>query len=159
MIPECMRELVGMRDRQAAAIKLGQAFLAGTAEAREAVVRGWPFDQDWDYPSPWRLACVRGEVSSPQERLVALLVLNGLENKENPREQLSVFCIAYHSCKLVGLDPEAVFVVVADVLSPAAAEQLTAFLAREPADKALEAFFLEERPVEGGETEIRPVDQ
>lgn len=156
MKPAWLDALIEMPDRLAASIELGMAFVSAAAAERAAVCVGWGFGVDWEYPSPWRLACTKGEQGSPHERIVATLVLNGLENRSDSREEVLLFCVAYNACALAGLDADALLSTVARSLPDRAALALRDFVRRSPRDKALEAFLLVKKPNADGEIEIRP---
>ncbi len=156
MKPAWLDPLIEMPDRLAASIELGLAFVSASAADRAAVFAGWGFGADWEYPSPWRLACTTGEQGSPHERIVATLVLNGLENRSDSREEVLLFCVAYNACALAGLDADALLSTVARSLPDRAARALRDFVGRSPRDKALEAFLLVKKPNADGEMEIRP---
>jgi hypothetical protein len=154
--PAWLDPLIKMSDRLAASIELGSAFVSASPTDRAAVAAGWGFGVDWEYPSPWRLACTKGEQGSPQQRIVATLVLNGLESRNDSREELLVFCVAYNAGALAGLDADALLSTVARSLPDRAARALRDFVGRSPRDKALEAFLLVKQPNAHGEIEIRP---
>jgi hypothetical protein len=154
--PAWMDSLVRMPDRLAASIALGAAFAAASPAERADVCAGWNFGVDWEFPSPWRLACVTGESGSPQERIVASLILNALGNSSDSREEILLYGVPYNACALAGLDGDALLLRVAATLPGRAAKSLRAFVARAPKDKALGAFRLVTSAVSLGEVEIRP---
>jgi len=154
MEPAWLKTLMEMPDRTAASVELGVTFLAASREDRERIRQGWNFGTEWEYPTPWRLACINGEPGSPYQRIIASLVLDGLESHEEVRDRIVSYSVAWHSCLLAGLDARATFSAVAEVLPIAAATQLLAFANREPADQSMEAFGLVKRPTLDGEVEI-----
>jgi len=142
MEPAWLKALIEMADRAAASVELGVAFLAASQEDRDRIRLGWNFGTEWQYPTPWRLACTTGELGSPYQRIVASLVLAGLEGREDVPEQIVSHSVAWHSCLLAGLDARATFSAVAAALPIAAATQLSGFANRQAADQAMEAFGL-----------------
>ena len=156
MNPSWIAALIAMPDREEASIAFGNAFIAAPAAERAAVHAAWPFGVEWTWPSPWRLACTRGERGTPHERILASLVLIALDSREDYRENILMHATVYNSCRLAGLDADAIFSMVAAVLPGPAAASLEEFVAREPQDKAMGAFALETRLSVDGEVEIRP---
>jgi len=149
-----IKPLLDMVDRTAASVGFGTAFIKASEEDRSRIRRGWNFGAEWKYPTPSRLACVKGEVGSPHERIVASLVLDGLESSEDVRDQTISYCVAWHSCLLAGLSPQAIFFSVATAMLEPIAGQLKEFAARTAADQAMEAFGLVKRSTVDGEVEI-----
>lgn len=155
MNPNSIVQLVSMEDRLAASVKLGSVWISSTDEERAKIIQGWPHDVEWPYPSPWRLACTREETGQPRDRIVASLVLNGIESTEEARDQAFFHCVAYHGCLLSSLDPNELFTSVARTLPRSPADALHCFLKRSPEDQALDAFLLEKHVDRLGETELR----
>ncbi len=154
MTPSWMAALLAMQDRESASIALGGAFLAAPPAERTAVRAGWPFGAEWPWPSQWRLACTRGERGTPHERIVASLVLMVLEAPLDEREGVLMLAVVYHGSLLAGLDPDAIFSMVAAAAPAPAAAALKAFVARSAPDKAMAAFALEVRTNADGEQEL-----
>ena len=149
-----LRELLDEKDREFAVATLGKAFLRASPSERQMVAEGWDFGNDWPYPSPERLACVRGERFSPRDRIVASLVLDFLEGACGPREHLIALSATSRSCELAALSPEAVFETVAAALPVDEAEDLRAFCRRPVEDRHPRAFDLHESRNLDGEVEI-----
>lgn len=138
-----------MPDRVAASLAFASAFMSATAEDRATIVWKWNFGVEWAYPSPWRLACTKGEQGSPEQRIVASLVLTGLDTREDSREEIVSLGTAYNACVLAGLDPDAIFLRVAAALPERAASSLRNFAARLPEEKSLKAFLMALKTVDG----------
>lgn len=151
-----IRKLKEEANRQSAAAALGPAFLMATAKERMAVVKGWDFGVEWPYPAPARLACRKGEDTSPRDRIISSLVLDSLEGVVGTREYLIALSATYRSCELAGLSPAEVFASVAEALTPTDAEALRTFIRRRPEERALSAFGLVERVNPDGEVEVHP---
>ena len=153
MNPSWMAALLTMQDRESASIALGGAFLAAPLAERAAVQAVWPFGVEWIWPSQWRLACTKGERGTPRERIVASLVLMVLEAPLDEREGVLMLAVVYHGSLLAGLDPDAIFSMVA-AAAPTAAAALNGFAARSAPDKAMAAFGLDVRTNADGEQEL-----
>lgn len=149
--------LAAMADRMGASLKFGAAWIASSSEQRAEVISKWPHGAEWEYPSPWRLACRMGEQGEPRERIIAALVLSAVESKEDPRDDIIAHCVVYHSCLIAGLDPDEIFSLVASTLPLSTATRLRVFLRRSAEDRALSSFFLEQRVDQNGEVELRRV--
>jgi hypothetical protein len=154
--PTWVEPLTELRDRAAAGRALAARFVAAPPGERAWIASRWPMGVVWEYPTPWRLACVRGEMGSPRERIVTSLVLNALDRREASREETLLLCVAYNAAGLAGMDADALFSEVAMALLPEAAHELRTFAARPPDDKTLSAFDLDAVGVPGGDVEIRP---
>ena len=142
-------------DRLAGTIEFANAFVQAPADERAAAVQGWDFGVKWPYPSVARLARRSGEPASPEQRIIAALVLSALENREDARDQTIFLSNAYRSAELAGLDADQLFARVADALPEALGAPLQQFRRRDPADRALRAFGLQEVRTADGEIEIR----
>lgn len=157
MQPSFIAALTTEPDRQQASVALGAQFLQASPAERQAVIDGWSFGVSWPYPDPARLACRKGEASTPLERIEASLVLDALERAwRSPREYLVALAVTHRAAELANLDPVDVFQRVASALPREAAEPLLAFIRRAPADRSPQAFLLEERTNADGEVEVQP---
>jgi hypothetical protein len=154
MEPSWIEPLISMKDRQAAAVALGRAYLAASDIERQAVIAGWDFGVGWDYPAPTRLACRANETSSPRDRIIACLVLNSLVMDMSSRDAIVALCQVYHSCRLAGLDADAIFFEVAKAVPAEAARALVSFAKRREENKVLEKFLGFLVPTVDGETEV-----
>jgi hypothetical protein len=154
MEPSWIEPLISMKDRQAAVVALGRAYLAASDIERQAVIAGWDFGVGWDYPTPTRLACRVNETSSPRDRIIASLVLDSLQTDMSSREAIVALCHTYHSCRLAGLDADAIFFEVAKALPADAARALVSFANRREENKALEKFAGFRVRTADGETEV-----
>jgi hypothetical protein len=155
--PPWIEPLTKMTDRLAASLALGSAWIKASEADCLAVGMGWNYGVQWEYPSPWRLACTKGERGTPYDRIVATMVLAALDRHGDSREELILYSLAYNACLLAHLDGDAVLATVSAKLPGPAAASLCAFLARVPEDKALSAFGLTTVLSADAETEIRPM--
>lgn len=152
--PPFMAPLIALPDREAATIAFAQAFFTASPQERALVLERWGYGAQWPYASAARLGCRKGERFSPEQRIPANMLLNGIENREAARDQLIVCCLYHHSCLHAGMDPRATFARVAAVLPEPAAQRLLGFERRAPDDQRLEEFGLEARRDANGEVEI-----
>jgi len=83
-------------------------------------------------------------------------VLNALEDRTAAREETILHCVAYNSCKIAGIAPDALLLEVAETLPADKGTSLKAFVARDAQDQSLESFLLETKLSPDGELEIRP---
>ena len=105
-----------------------------------------------------RLACRKNERYSCNERLLAILVYDAIENlkKEEFREKLVGWAHVYQSCLAAGIVPEELFRRAASVSSPRMAQMMMDFINRPEEDKSMKAFELISRTNSDGETKIKP---
>ncbi len=151
-------EIIKLTDREDAYFQLVMLFLQGPDQVREQIRLRWDFGVEWIYPNQRRLACSKNEKRSSQERIMASLVYDAIEDlqQEDPKEKLIALTVIYHSCIAAGLDPEKEFERVASISTTKTANFLMDFIKRNPEDKSLDAFMIVSEQNSEGETEIFP---
>jgi len=155
---EQLEEILKLVDRQDAYQRLVALFLQGPEEARDLIRAKWDFGLKWIYPNPQMLACRKNERYSCDERALAILIYDAIENakKEDIREKLVGWALVYHSCLAAGIVPEELFKRAASVSSPGMAQMMTDFINRPKEYKSMKAFDLISRTNSDGETEFKP---
>jgi hypothetical protein len=155
---EQLEGILKLVDGQDAYHRLVALFLQGPEEARDLIRAKWDFGYKWVYPNMQRLACRKNERYSCEERLLAALIYDAIENlkKEELREKLVGWANIYHCCLAAGMVPEKLFRRAASVSSQSMAELMTAFINRPKEAKSMKAFELISRTNSDGETEIKP---
>jgi hypothetical protein len=147
-----------LADRQDAYQRLVALFLQGPEEARDLIRAKWDFGFKWVLPNMQRLACRKNERYSCDERLLAALVYDAIENGKNEefREKLVGWANVYHCCLAAEIVPEELFSRAASVSSPRTAQLMMDFINRPEEAKSMKAFDLISRTNSDGETEIKP---
>jgi hypothetical protein len=157
---EELEEILKLIDRQDAYERLVAIFLQGPEEVRDLIRTKWDFGFKWVYPNMQRLACQKNERYSCDERLLAILVYDAIENMkmkiEDWRDKLVAWAVVYHSCLVAGIVPEELFRRAASVSSPSMAQMMRDFINRPEEAKSMKAFDLVSRTNSDGETEIKP---
>jgi len=155
---EQLEGILRLADRQDAYQRLVALFLQGLGEARDLIQAKWDFGFKWVFPNMQRLACRKNERYSCDERLLAALVYDAIENGKNEdfREKLVGWAVVYHSCLAAGIVPEELFRRTASVSSPSMAGMMMDFINRPEEAKSMKAFMLVSRTNSDGETEIKP---
>ena len=127
-------------------------------EARDLIRAKWDFRFKWVYPNMQRLGCRKYERYSCDERLLAALVYDAIENGKNEevREKLVGWANVYHCCLAVGIVPEELFRRAASVSSPSMAQMMIDFINRPEEAKSMKAFEFVSRTNSDGEIEIKP---
>jgi hypothetical protein len=153
-----LEQVLQLADRSEAYQRLAALFLNGPEELRNLVRAKWDFGVKWTYPNTQRLACRKNERYSCEERIVATLIYDAIENlrSEDMRDKLVAWAVVYHSCHATGIVPDEQFSRVASISSPSIAQAMTDFINRPEEDKSMNAFMLVERKNVDGETEILP---
>src|SRR5260370_3507070 len=97
---EQLEGILKLVDGEDAYQRLVALFLQGPEEARDLIRAKWDFGFKWVYPNMQRLACRKNERYSCEERLLAALVYDAIENlkKEEFREKLVGWANIYHCC-------------------------------------------------------------
>jgi hypothetical protein len=151
-----IKPIVELPDREDAYYRLVSLYVEGPEQLREEIRSKWDFGVDWTYPDQTRLACSKNEKRSIQERIMASLVYDAIEDlrQEGYREKLVALAVIYQSCIAAGLDPEEEFEKVASISSPRTALFLKEFIERDPEDKSMKAFMLTRKINSDGEIEI-----
>jgi len=155
---EQLEGILKLADGQDAYQRLVALFLQGPEEARDLIRAKWDFGFKWIYPNMQRLACRKNERYSCDERLLAALVYDAIEDlkKEELREKLVGWANVYHCCLAAGVVPEELFRRAASVSSPSMAQMILDFINRPEEHKSMKAFDLISRTNSDGETEIKP---
>jgi len=155
---EQLEGILKLADRQDAYQRLVALFLQGPEEARDLIRAKWDFGFKWIYPNMQRLACRKNERYSCDERLLAALVYDAIEDlkKEELREKLVGWANVYHCSLAAGVVPEELFRRAASVSSPSMAQMILDFINRREEHKSMKAFDLISRTNSDGETEIKP---
>ena len=155
---EQLEGILKLVDGQDAYQRLVALFLQGTEEARDLIRAKWDFGFNWVYPNMQRLACRKNERYSCDERLLAALVYDAIENLKNEefREKLVGWSVVFHSCLAAGIVPEELFRRAASASSPSMAQLMMDFINRPKEHKSMKAFELVSRTNSDGETEIKP---
>jgi hypothetical protein len=155
---EQLEGILKLVDGQDAYQCLVALFLQGPEDARELIRAKWDFGFKWSVPNIQRLACRKNERYSCDERILATLVYDAIENLKNEdlREVLIIWAVVYHSCLAAGIVPEELFRRAASVSSPNMAPLMMQFVNRPEEHKSMEAFKLISRTNSDGEIEIKP---
>ena len=155
---EQLEEILKLADRQDAYQRLVALFLQGPEETRDLIRAKWDFGLKWVLPNIQRLACRKNERYSCDERIIASLVYDAIENLKQVdlREQLLEWAHVYQSCLAAGIVPEELFRRAASVSSPSMARMMMDFINRPEDRKSMKAFDLISRTNSDGETEIKP---
>jgi len=155
---EQLEEILKLADGEDAYQRVVALFLQGPEEARDLIRAKWDFGFKWVYPNPQRLACRKNERYSCDERALAFLVYDAIENLKNeePREKLVGWAVVYHSCLAAGIVPEELFRRAASVSSPRMAQMMMDFINRSEEAKSMKAFELVSRTNSDREIEIKP---
>ncbi len=133
--------LLSLDNRLEATIELGKLLMASGRELWCQLRENWDKEVQWSYPKDSHLACENYELGTPKDRIIAMLLLNSIESHEDWRDQLSVYCVAYHSCIFAGIDPDRLFEEVAEIIGDETSSWLIDFKNREPQDKSLDGFL------------------
>jgi hypothetical protein len=155
---EELEEILKLADGQDAYQRLVALFLQGPEEARGLIRAKWDFGFNWVSPNMQRLACRKNERYSCDERQLAALVYDAIENGKNEefREKLVGWANVYLCCLAVRIVPEELFRRAASVSSPSMAQMMTDFINRPEEAKSMKAFELVSRTNSDGEIEIKP---
>lgn len=153
-----IKNIIECSDREDAYFKLAATYLNSPGELRKQIRTNWDYGVKWIYPNQRRLACSKNEKRSRQERILASLVYDSIEDLRDGdlRDRLVGISVIYHSCIEAGLNPEEEFEKVASISSEKTAIFLRNFIHRKPEDKSKEAFMLKTAKNSDGETEICP---
>jgi hypothetical protein len=136
-------ELLAMKDRRRAFMELAKWFQTCSANDRAAIVAGWPFDAEWEYPSPWKLAWPDESGDSPAERMLALLTYYCIEGAgPDSRDVVIAFAIIHNAAILAGLDQQALFARAREMADPNLARGIDSFMQMPAEDKSMDAFML-----------------
>ena len=149
-------ELANYGKQEEAFMALVDRYCSVPAAEREEIRKKWAdgdqfeLSKDW-----WKLTCKHEKYSSAQRIRAALIDISiGEPQKKEFREWLISLAAIYHSCLIVGLDPDAEFEYAAVRSTPATAEFLRDFLKRSDHNKSLEAFWLKRCKNANGNFEI-----
>lgn len=155
---EQLEEILKLADGQDAYQRLVALFLEGPEEARDLIRAKWDFGFKWVLPNMQRLACRKNERYSCEERILAALVYDAIENlkNEDPRERLVGWANVYHCCLVAGIVPEELFRRAASVCLSGLGRMMMDFINRPEESKSMKAFDLISRTNSDGETEIKP---
>jgi hypothetical protein len=153
-----IENIVKLQNREEAFYKLVTIFIEGPEQVREHIRKDWDYGVEWIYPNIRRLACIKNESRSSQERILALLVRRAIEDfgKGDMRDNLIALAVIYHSCVEAGLNPQEEFETVASIAPERTANILRGFVKRDKDNKSLEAFKLTAEKNLDGEIEIYP---
>ncbi|MGH8398255.1 MAG: hypothetical protein ACRETA_08435 [Gammaproteobacteria bacterium] len=151
-----IEEVLRLADREAAYYDLVSLYMKGTNKDRDEIRRGWDYGVKWKYPNPKRLACVKNELHSSRNRVIALLVYESIENfkQVDPRDKLVALAVIYQSCLVAGINPDKLFEEVASISTLKSSVFFRDFIKRKTEDKSLEAFMLTRHKNADGEIEI-----
>lgn len=155
---EKLEQILKLDDRQDAYQRLVALFLQGPEEARDSIRAKWDFGMKWILPNIQRLACQKNERYSCEERILAALVYDAIENpkKVDFRDQLVLWAHVYQSCLAARIVPEELFRRAASVSSPGMGQMMMDFVNRPEEAKSMKAFDLISRTNSDGEIEIKP---
>jgi hypothetical protein len=155
---EQVEEIFKLADREDAYQRLVTLFLQAPEDARDLIRAKWDFRSELVLPNIQRLACRKNERYSCEERILAILIYDAIENlrKEDPRDKLLGFANVYHCCLAAGIVPKELFGRAASVSSPKVAQLMMDFVNRLEEAKSMKAFTLISRTNSDGETEIKP---
>jgi hypothetical protein len=147
-----------MEDREAAFVRLCALYVSVDQNIRENIRAAWPFARSWRLPNGSNLTFWRDQQFSPRERIVADLIALTLDpeiRQPDFRDELMNLAQTYHSAKVAGLDPDALFYEIAKLSDPTVGRWLSDFADRKPDDKSLQAFCMAQYTSEFGEIGIR----
>jgi hypothetical protein len=152
-----IKEILELDDRRKAYMLLVDLYINSTPELRSYVNQQWNFGVEWIYPNQMRLACSKGEIFSREDRLLASLVYDALSEKieSDIRENIIAHAVIYNSCLYANIDPNIIFLKVANIAPSRVSDSLRGFLARSSQDKSMEAFMLKAIKNADGEIEIQ----
>lgn len=136
-------EIVAMKDRRRAFMELADWFRNCSEADRAAIVAGWPFGAEWQFPSPWKLAWPDGSGDSSEERILALLTYYCIEGVgPDRRDSVFAFAVIYHAAIVAGLNPQMLFEEAKAVADSEVKLAIDAFIRMSAEEKSMDAFML-----------------
>ncbi len=159
-----LETIIKMTDRREAYMELAKLYLESDVETKNSIAQNWPYDVQWEFPDPRRLACQTGEKWSSQERAEAIAVRYGIMAKYiadlwelDFRDVLVVLGVEYNGMVLAQLKPEEIFWKVLPDFPPNIQEILYGFFSRKGEDKSLQAWNLTVIKNKHGEQELQKI--
>jgi hypothetical protein len=136
-------ELIALKDRRRAFMELAGWFWTCGVSDRAAIVSGWPFGSEWEYPSPWKLAWPDGSGDSSEDRMMALLAYYCIAGTgPDSRDVVVAFAIIHNAAILAGLDPQVLFARARAIAEPNVAKVIDSFMQMPADEKSMDAFML-----------------
>jgi hypothetical protein len=136
-------EIVATKDRLCAFMEMAGWFQKCGEADRIAIIAAWPFNAEWQYPSPWKLAWPDGTGYSSEERIMALLTYYCIEGVgPDNRDAVFAFAVVHNAALLAGLNPHALFAKARALADSNVALSIDAFMGMSDEEKSMDAFML-----------------